>query len=177
MSQMYLYLAASLDGFIARKDGSLDWLTELPNPDGLDYGYQTFYEGIDTVLMGRGTYQEILSFGVDWPYADCQSWILSRQQDLDLPTPHTHQLTHLTPESLGSLRQNSQKGIWVVGGGQVISQLLQLDAIDQLILSYAPILLGDGIPLVARPGKETPLRLIDTQQYPNGLMTLRYEKG
>lgn len=70
-SKIKLYVASSLDGFIARKNGELDWLMEHPNPNQLDYGYAEFLNGIDTVLMGRKTYEEILAFDVEWPYADC----------------------------------------------------------------------------------------------------------
>lgn len=177
MSQFSLYIAASLDGFIARPDGSLDWLTELPNPDQSDYGYSAFLEGIDSVIMGRATYEEILGFGVEWPYADCQSWVVSRQEKLDLPTPKTHLLPDLSPASLAGVSESSTKGVWVIGGGQVISTLLQADTIDRLILSYAPVLLGEGIPLVAAPGKETRFRLIESQTFASGIISLTYEKA
>ena len=80
--KLKLYIAASLDGYIARPDGSLDWLEGLPNPKKIDYGYQKFYQSIDMVILGRVTYEEILGFGVDWPYGGCKAWVVSQNPKL-----------------------------------------------------------------------------------------------
>ena len=76
MPKIKLYIAATIDGFIAREDGSLDWLNNHPNPDQLDYGYADFMSRIDTVIMGRKTYEEVLGFGVEWPYGSLRDRLL-----------------------------------------------------------------------------------------------------
>lgn len=88
MKKTKLFIATSIDGYIARKDGTLDWLDAIPNPDQLDYGYYAFYETVDTILMGRKTYEEVLGFGVDWPYPDCKTYVVS-SNPVDLKTENT----------------------------------------------------------------------------------------
>ncbi|MFC3880304.1 dihydrofolate reductase family protein [Algoriphagus namhaensis] len=170
-----LYIAQSLDGFIARENGELDWLMNLPNPNQLDYGYGEFLEGIDTILMGRQTYEEILGFGVDWPYSDSETYVLSRQRDYQTKTAKT-QAVELTSFSLEKIKAQSKKSIWIVGGGQIITELLNWDEIDEIILTIIPIILGNGIPLFPNSPKETSLDLIKTQSFETGAVSLTYRR-
>lgn len=89
MRKVKLYIATSLDGYIARKDGALDWLDNIPHPENEDYGYQEFYDSIDTVIMGRGTYEVVLGFDVDWPYSTCTTLVMSSTYDAPITTPNT----------------------------------------------------------------------------------------
>jgi len=79
MSSIKLYIATTIDGFIAREDGSLDWLEELPNPNQINYGYTDFYATVDKVAIGRKIYEEVLGFGVNWPYEDCKTYVITTQ--------------------------------------------------------------------------------------------------
>ena len=81
MKKIKLYIAVSIDGFIAKENHSLDWLNELPKIEGLAYGYNDFYNDIDVVIMGRRTYKEILGFDVDWPYENCKSFIVTSKKN------------------------------------------------------------------------------------------------
>ncbi len=98
LKQVRLYIACSLDGFIAKKDGSLDWLDAIENPNEDDYGYNDFYSRIDTIVMGRKTYEEILGFGVEWPYNDCQTYVVS-SKDLKISTDNTTLISDLRLKS------------------------------------------------------------------------------
>ncbi|NBC08920.1 MAG: hypothetical protein GVY26_17145 [Bacteroidetes bacterium] len=99
MSGIKLYIATSIDGYIARPNNQLDWLAKLPNLDKTDYGYQDFYAGIDTVVMGRKTYEEVLGFDVDWPYAECTTYVATTRKDYVLSTPNTELLPLLNEDT------------------------------------------------------------------------------
>ena len=177
MSRIILYIATSLDGYIARADGSVDWLDRLPNPDQNDYGYHAFLEGVDTIVMGRKSYEEVLGFGIGWPYVGCKTFILTRDTNYSPTTPDTQILSRLDENALKRIRSGSQKNIWLVGGGEVITAFLRIDAIDEIILFIAPLMLGSGIPLFADSLPERFLELIDSHSYASGLVCLRYRKG
>jgi len=171
-----LYIAQSLDGYIAGPKGELDWLEEIPNPEQEDFGYAAFYDSIDLLLLGRKTYEAILSFGIDWPYVGKQSFIFSRSEHLDCPTPDSRQLKEIDSATIASLRQLSQKGIWLVGGGSLIQQFLAASAIDEMIISVVPCLLGEGIPLFPDSYSSSIWRLEATQSFANGIVNLHYVK-
>ncbi len=175
MAEIKLYIAISLDGFIARENGDIDWLESLPNPNNLDYGYGEFISGIDTVLMGRSTYEKILSFGMDWPYQDCESYIFSRQANYQIKTEKT-QATNLSPESIDLIKSRSQKDIWIVGGGEIISELLNMGEIDEIIICIIPVLIGTGIPLFPNNPKETQFDLVNTETFETGAVSLTYRR-
>lgn len=90
MSSIVLYIATSLDGFIARPNGELDWLTSVPKPETGDYGYSELLDSIGTIIMGRKTCEEILGFGIDWPYMDKKTYIVSKNLDFKISTPETY---------------------------------------------------------------------------------------
>ena len=117
MPEIKLFIATSLDGYIARPDGSIDWLNEIPNPDNSDFGYNDFYAEIDTLVMGRSTYEEVLSFDVEWPYPDRKCYVVTSKKDLKTPTPNTVLAHELNQEFLETLKKESSRNIWLVGGG------------------------------------------------------------
>jgi dihydrofolate reductase len=177
MKKVKLYIATSLDGYIARPDGSVDWLESLPNPNQLDYGYSQFLETIDTVVMGRKTYEEILGFGIPWPYGNCQTRVVTRNPGLEIRSENTGLLGSDLKTSLEELRQQPGKDIWIVGGGILISHLLSHDLIDEIILFMMPIVLGEGIPLFPKGTKEGMLKLEKVVTYETGVVELRYFRG
>lgn len=176
MSEIKLYIATSLDGYIAREDGSIDWLDAVPNPDQIDHGYAEFYETIDTVILGRKTYEVILGFGVDWPYPDCKTYIVTSDSDYQVKTENTEVLNEVSREQVDLIKRHSQKNIWIVGGGKVITAFLNLGQVDEMILSVIPTILGKGIRLFPDSPRETSFELINVQAFETGAVNLTYRK-
>lgn len=175
MKKLKLYIATSIDGYIARKDGSLDWLDAIPNPDQLDYGYSQFYDSVDTLLIGRKTYEEVLGFGVDWPYPDSKTYIIS-SKPVEIKTDSTYQLSESLDQIVKDLLNEEGKDIWVVGGGVLISSLLNMGLIDEMLITITPVILGEGIPLFPYNPKETKFELIKTEAFNTGFVNLVYKK-
>jgi dihydrofolate reductase len=169
MRKLKLFIACSLDGFIARPDGDVDWLFT----DG-DYGYQEFYDSIDTTLMGNKTYRQVASFG-EFPYPGKNNYVFTRQMNLS-PTEHVAFITEDIVTFTRKLKLGEGKDIWLIGGGAVINILYQAGLIDQYILAIHPIILGKGIPLFPGPIGEQKLVLQDCRNYPGGLVQVFYEK-
>ncbi len=175
MSHFKIYIATSLDGFIAKNDGSVDWLEEIENPNQLDHGYTDFYSGIDAVVMGRNTYEEVRGFDVEWPYPDCRTFVLTRKDTIDFYSPKTELIHSVDIDSISKLRKASEKGIWIIGGGKVITAFLNQDVVDELIITIFPVILGNGIPLFGDHPKETRLKLINAESFDTGLVNLHYK--
>ncbi|WP_375583235.1 dihydrofolate reductase family protein [Cyclobacterium xiamenense] len=176
MTKIKLYIATSLDGFIAREDGSLDWLDALPNPNQIDHGYADFLKTIDTVIMGKSTYEKILSFGVDWPYATCHSYILTTDKDFRAKTAKTQVINQINPSMIEQVKAASKKDIWIVGGGITITHFINLGLIDEMILCLLPTILGKGIRLFPNNPKETLLSPIKSELFETGAVMVTYER-
>ena len=162
-----LIIASSLDGYIAKEDGSVYWL-----PQSGDSGYDNFYKSIDIVLMGKKTYEQILTFG-KFPYKDKTSYVFTRnpnQKKKDENVEFTSEVEEFTKE----LVLSSGKDIWLVGGSDIISTFLNLKFIDEIILTVIPVVLGKGIPLFKNIKEEVKLELIKTTEYPK-LVELSYK--
>ncbi|WP_020533474.1 dihydrofolate reductase family protein [Flexithrix dorotheae] len=172
MKPLILYIATSLDGYIARKNGAVDWLPE--GEEGDDYGYQAFYDGIDTVLMGNKTYQQLLSFGVEYPYKGTEGFIFTRNMELTRDENVTYIQEDIV-EFTQKLKQGEGKGIWLIGGGEIIKILLEADLVDELIIFEMPVLLGNGIPLFPESKKEIKLKLEESKTYSGGIVELKYK--
>ena len=176
MSKIQLYIASSLDGFIAREDGSLDWLVNIENPDQVDHGYNQFIRDIDLVIMGRKTYEEVLGFDVEWPYSDCQTYVVTAKPEYEVRTPATKLLSFINKSSIQKLKSESRKNIWLVGGGKLISGFLNESAIDEMILSMVPVILGKGIRLFPDETLETKFELLNSESFETGIVNLTYRK-
>ena len=173
MRRLSLYIATSLDGFIARADGRVDWLDAIPNPSQLDYGYGALLASIDTTLMGNNTYQTILGFGGDFPYPDTINYVFSRSKRPDAPN-----IQYVTQEPAAFVRQLKQgdgKGIWLIGGGQLNTVLLNAGLIDELIISIAPVVIGTGIPLFGSTATEVSWVRTKTESFETGFVQSTYE--
>jgi dihydrofolate reductase len=142
-NNVILYIAMSLDGYIARPDGAVDWLDDVDG-DG-DNGYGEFYSQVGTVIMGRKTYEEVLKLTDEFPYADNDCYVLTRQSQES--TAHVT----FTDEDLETLVSRVKKVtdgyVWLVGGGQLFKQFLEKKLIDELELYIIPKTIGEGIPL------------------------------
>ena len=166
------YVVASLDGYIARPDGQVDWLQEAEDTDD-DHGYTAFYAGIDGLLMGRATYDVVRSFGSNWPYTGKPCLVLARNP-LE-QTPSGVQGRHCTPgEALDELSGRGCRRVWLVGGGSLAGNCLAAGLLDELVVTIVPRLLGAGIPLFST-GLERRLRLQKQQSFPSGLTQLHYQ--
>lgn len=176
MNRFKLYIATSLDGYIAREDGSLDWLYALPNPNQIDHGYTDFYATIDTVILGRKTYEEVLGFGVDWPYPDCTTYVVTSDENYQVKIENSQVINTITNEQVDLIKQQSKKHIWIVGGGKLITAFLNLGQIDEMIIAMIPTIIGKGIPLFPDSPKETSFELHNVEAFETGVVNLSYKK-
>jgi dihydrofolate reductase len=174
MPGIKLYIATSLDGFIARENGSIDWLTEYENSPETDYGYSEFYASIGTVLMGRKTYEQALGFG-DWPYKEKKSYVFTRQKEPMRSENNVEFISEDIGEFVRQLKGNTEGDIWLVGGSQIIKVFFEENLVQDLIVFVVPIILGSGIPLFDHMGKEIGFRTGRVERYENGLVKLEYE--
>ncbi|GAA5222435.1 dihydrofolate reductase family protein [Membranihabitans marinus] len=170
--KIILYSAVSLDGFIAREDGSYDWLHDEDYADGKeDYGYDSFLENIDTILMGFNTYKDIMSHGDVFPYHRTKNYVFT--QRLDLPDdPDVEFIQDDIHEFIKDLKSQPGKDIWLVGGGQINSILTEHNYVDEFILTYIPITLGRGIRLLHGNAFDHRYKVYHTVAYPNGFVQL-----
>ena len=168
------YIAMSLDGKIARLNGAVDWLEAIPNPDSNDYGYGKFMETIDTTIMGRSTYDEVLGYNIPFPYSDKTNFVLSRDV-----TKRKDNNVSFVSEELGAFIENlrNQEGldIWLIGGGQLNSLFLKNAWLDEMRVFVMPIVLGEGIPLFSPHISDTHLQHIKTIPYISGVNELIYK--
>ena len=180
-SRVTIHMAASLDGFIARKDGSVDWLEtsdEFVGGDTMDPEVvEAFLETIDCYVMGSHTYETALSFeakGLGWPYGDKPTFVLTRRE---LP-----RIRHTVEFHSGDLAQfvNGRlrptfRTIWFVGGGVVSAECVRLGLADELRYAILPILIGDGIPFFEKLDRDIALHLAEVTANTSGMVELRYE--
>ncbi len=174
MRPIKLYVATSIDGYIARPNGAVDWLEEIPNPDNSDFGYYDFYKDVDTLIMGRKTYEEVLGFGVEWPYTGKEVFIVTTNPNLDTPTPDTSILSDDIIAALDELRRSNGKSIWLVGGAGLLKTCLDATLVDELIIQIIPIVLGEGIALFPSGVAEKWFELKEVQTYKGGVVSLRW---
>ncbi|MEH2369566.1 dihydrofolate reductase family protein [Nostoc sp.] len=173
MTKVTLYIAASLDGYIARSDGGIDWLSLLDTEDE-DYGYTDFYESIDAILLGSKTYEVGLGFD-RWPYPEKKSFVFT-QRHLQSEREDVVFVSDPVKQALANIEAQGFKNIWLVGGGKLINSFLQHSLIDEYIISTIPTILGGGIHLFPPPTPEEKLELINSKQYPNGLLQAHYRR-
>ena len=180
-SRVTIHMAASLDGFIARKDGSVDWLEtsdEFAGGETLDPGVaEAFLKTIDCYAMGSRTYETALRFegqGLGWPYGDKPTFVLTSR---DLPRTrdtvefYSGDLSQFVNERL----RRSFSNIWFVGGGAVSGECLRRGLADEIRYSILPILIGDGISFFEKLGRDVTLHLAEVNAYKSGIVELRYE--
>jgi dihydrofolate reductase len=172
----YVYIATSIDGYIATSDGGIEWLHELPNPNNSDYGYSDFIKNIDALLMGRNTFEKVLSFD-DWPY-DNKVFVLSSTLT-EVPSDLIGKVEFIsgTPtEILSRVNSNGFTNLYI-DGGFVVQSFLAEDLIDELIVTRIPILLGSGIPLFGDLVKSLKFTHNTTEVYDNTLVKSHYTRA
>jgi dihydrofolate reductase len=171
--QISVYVAVSLDGFIARENGSLDWLGMVQGTGSEDYGYRAFMDTIDTVVMGRNTYDTVLGFG-DWPFKGKRVVVLT-SRPLTPKNGETNHSGDLQP-LLQKLENLSVRRIYLDGGAS-IRQGLTEGIVDDLILSWIPILLGKGRPLFGGDIPENGWQLSDAKSFSSGIVQATYRRS
>ena len=184
--KIIVYIATSADGYIARPDGNVDWLTR-PRPAG-DYDMGAFYKSIDAIIFGRKTYEPLLQkFAVNKTKATARSkkpktqasdsriknYIFSRHPPAATP-PGVEFVREPIKEFTKRLRSEAGKDIWMMGGAGIIGSFLDEGEIDEFMIHVMPIFIGDGIPLVQPRHRSTALELLSMKSWPDGVVRLHY---
>jgi dihydrofolate reductase len=166
-------IATSADGYVARPDGNLDWLTERPALTGF-YGLPEFERSTDAKILGRKTFDRSLHMGARFS-ASAVYYVFSRRP----PPASVPAGVHFVTESIAAFAQRRRtetgKNIWMMGGGDIIGSFVDEDAVDEFIITVVPTFIGEGIPLLAPKQREVALRLLGVQQFPDGVVQLHYD--
>lgn len=169
-----VYIATSLDGFIADRNDGLDWLGAVPNPDGDDFGFVEFMESVDALLMGRKTFDAVRSFDCEWPYQK-PTYILSSTLT-EIPADLEGKAFIVRgplQEAFKVIREAGHDTIYV-DGGNVIQGCLEEDLIDEMMIFRMPVLLGGGVPLFGNLSKEMSFEHKDTEVFLNAIVKSHY---
>ena len=173
--RVLLYIATSLDGYIADSEGGVGWLERYAGRlEGVDYGYYQFYDSVDRLVMGRSTYDQVVTFG-DWPYPGKPSHVFTSRQPEQSDNPDVSFTDQSPAELLAELP--AADNIWLVGGGRLVAAFREVDLIDEYIITVIPVLLGSGIPLFVPSGEERPIELKSVESYDDGVVTTHYTRG
>lgn len=171
--QNKVFIATSLDGYIADLNGGIEWLTEIPNPTGHDGGFADFMNSVDALIMGRNTFEKVLSFGIEWPYSK-KVFVWSNSLK-EVPTSLIEKV-QLVRGNLNDVvkfvQQQNCKNIYV-DGGKTIQSFLNQNLIHEIVLTQVPVILGSGIPLF----KDVPtqkLKLLSVKAFDNGMIQIHY---
>lgn len=170
--KVILYIAASLDGYIAKTGDNLDFLS-MVQKEGEDYGYNDFINSVDTVILGRRTYDWVMTQVPAFPHADKLSYIITRTPRTAIG--NTHFYTGDLRDLIVKLKGESGKNIFIDGGAQVVNELLNEQLIDEIIISVIPVMLGEGIRLFSDGRPEQLLELTGSKQFSTGLVQLHYK--
>jgi dihydrofolate reductase len=173
MIRASVFIATSLDGFIAREDGALDWLP-TPEPGGDDFGYAHFMATVDVIVMGRHTFETVLGFGT-WPYGKTRVVVLSSRM-ITIPDAIAATVEHhsLAPLALAeSLTSRGFKQAYI-DGGKTIQGFLAAGLIQRMTITRIPIILGSGVPLFGPVGGDIKLQHLSTRDYDNGIVQSTY---
>ena len=169
--KVILFIAMSLDGFVAKSDGDIRFLS-IVEQEGEDYGYTSFLESVDTVILGRKTYDKVLSTVSELAYGDKNVFVLTRNPQLT-----THKITFYSgnlSELISTLKSNEGQNIFCDGGAETVHRFLLNNLFDEIIISIIPVLLGDGIRLFNESFQEKKLQLIQSKSFEKGLVQLHY---
>lgn len=166
-----VYIASSLDGFIAKPNDDLGFLS-MVEKEGEDYGYTTFIESVDIVILGRKTYDWVMSQVPEFPHSGIPTYVITRSARPAIGTLvfYTGNLRELVTR----LKHERGKHIFIDGGSEIVNALLQHGLIDEIILSVIPVLLGEGVSLFAKGRPEQSLQLLEAKSYATGLVQLHY---
>lgn len=171
--RLILYIATSLDGYIATRDEDLTFLDSVAR-EGEDYGYAEFTAGVDTVLMGRRTYEKVAAMGVPDPHPGRRLYVITSSPRPARGDIHFH--TGDPIELVRRLKGSTGRDIYCDGGAELANALIAADLVDRYVISTIPVLLGDGIRLFRDGRPQQTLKLLDSRAYPSGLVQNWYER-
>lgn len=176
MKSNIVFIATSLDGYIADSKGGLDWLNIIPNPDQVDMGYESLMARIDGLIMGRNTFETVCSFDVEWPYTK-PVFVLSNTLK-KIPKEYEGKVELVQGALKDVLAHLNNKGYTqlYIDGGATIQSFLKEDLIDELIITTIPILLGGGVPLFGDLGQAKELELVESKNYLNQIVQSHYKR-
>lgn len=160
----YVFIAQSLDGFIAKKDGDINWLIEIPNPEGSDWGFGQFINMIDAVIMGRNTFEKVLTLG-SWQYTKPVFVLSSKLNEVPEELSGRAEIINGSPKEVLSMLNGKGYKNFYVDGGRTIQSFLKEDLIDELIITTIPVILGGGIPLFGTIGRELKFEYVKTEVF------------
>ncbi|KAB1196552.1 MULTISPECIES: dihydrofolate reductase family protein [Haloferax] len=173
-SNVTLYIATSVDGYIADDDGGVGWLDEFEEDtenDDIVEAYEEFFDSVECLVMGATTYEQILGFG-EWPYGDLPTYVFTHRE---LPqATDTVEFVAGDVDSVATELEEQYDHCWLVGGAQLAREFLRTGHVDDLRLSLIPVLLGSGIPLFTATDETRRLQHLDTQTFRSGIVELRY---
>ena len=171
-----VYIATSLDGFISDKEGGIEFLDTFPEINTVDTGYHTFIADIDAMVMGRATFEKVLSFGIEWPYT-MPVFVLSYtlKEVEDKYKDKVHLLNGSVEEVLAQIHQKGYHRLYI-DGGKVIQDFLRADKIDEMIITTIPVLLGAGIPLFGSLSNALVFECVETKHYLGKVVQSRYRR-
>jgi len=171
MRKIIAYLAVSADGYIARKDGGIDWL-DRPRPRG-NYGYAAFLRSIDTIILGRKTYDQAVAMGHASMFdPSVKNYVFTRRPAKS--APNVTFLKDPVAKFAKRLRATPGKNVWMMGGAGIIASFLDAGEIDEFSIHVIPVIIGEGIPLVAPRRRTIPMKLLSTKRFPDGVVHLNY---
>ncbi|NCU03038.1 MAG: dihydrofolate reductase [Chitinophagaceae bacterium] len=169
--KVVVYIAASADGFIAGTGDDLSFLSKVEK-EGEDYGYADFITKVDTVVLGKRTYDKVLSMGYPFPHADKEAYIITRSE---MPqVGHTRFYTGEVEGLVQQLKQQEGRTIFIDGGAYIVNRLLKAGLVDEIYLSVIPVLLGSGIALFAADNPQQQLVLVEAKSFDTGLVQMHY---
>lgn len=170
--KLKLYIAMSLDGYITDRHEGLDFLSTVEQK-GEDYGYAAFNATVDTVIMGRKTYDTVLAMGVGYPHSNKTSYIISHRPGK--ATKNVHFYAGSLEALVEQIRSQPGKDIYCDGGAEIVNALLKEKLFDELIVSVIPVLLGGGVRLFTKEYPEQTLKLLGAKSFDKGLVQLHYQ--
>ena len=169
-----IYIGTSIDGYIAREDGSIDWLENYNNNE-IFKNYSEFIKKIDAVIIGKGTFEKVLTFP-SWPYDKMVFVLSSSIKKLSNNIKGKAEVISMKPKEVLNILNSRNFTTVNIDGGKVIQSFLRDDCIDEMIISKVPVLLGKGIPMFSQLDSELLFNHIGTNVYSNGLVMSRYER-
>lgn len=171
-----VFIATSLDGYISDKNGGLDWLNSIPNPEKLDMGYNQFVEKIDAIVMGRKTLETVCSFDCDWPYTKPVFVISNSLKSLPEKCKGKAEVVNGSLSKI--IKQINKKGHYqlYIDGGTTVQNFLKEDLIDEICITTIPIMLGGGTPLFKDLPKELDFEFVKSELYLDQVLQNTYRR-
>lgn len=171
-----VFIAASLDGYIADQHGSVDFLYKYPEPAGEDMGYNQFMSAVDALVMGRKTFETVLGFGVEWPYTKPVFVWTSQLKSVPKELEAKVQFIHGHPKHIISKLNEMNLHHLYIDGAKTIQSFLNEDLIDEMTITTIPLLLGSGIPLFNDITKEIKFKGVESKTYSHGVIQSIYKR-